>query len=150
MKRENKLNTRQWDFYNYLKEQALEDENKWISKLEISLWVDGYDLKLDVKSHDECSLMNSDRIAINSSLETDKIILIKDNCFKIANKEEAEELVDDLYKQAMRLLGRMSLIKHKIDRDNQGKLISNQGQPIDKYSKARDFYETFIGEDNNE
>ena len=144
--KEIKLNTRQWKFYNYLKEQAFEDGDRWVSKWEISVAITDYEYNNSPYAHDECSTMNGDRLAINNSQEVDKLILVDNNCFKIANLDEAIEMRNDYYNQAMRLLGKMSIIANKIDRDGQGKLISNQNKPIDETSKAREFYETFIKE----
>ena len=144
--KEIKLNTRQWKFYNYLKEQAFEDGNRWVSKWEISVAITDYEYNNSPYAHDECSTMNGDRLAINNSQEVDKLILVDNNCFKIAKLDEAIEMRNDYYNQAMRLLGKMSIIANKIDRDGQGKLISNQNKPIDETSKAREFYETFIKE----
>lgn len=144
--KEIKLNTRQWKFYNYLKEQAFEDGDRWVSKWEISVAITDYEYNNSPYAHDECSTMNGDRIAINNSQEVDKLILVDNNCFKIAKLDEAIEMRNDYYNQAMRLLGKMSIIANKIDRDGQGKLISNQNKPIDETSKAREFYETFIKE----
>ena len=144
--KEIKLNTRQWKFYNYLKEQAFEDGDRWVSKWEISVAITDYEYNNSPYAHDECSTMNGDRLAINNSQEVDKLILVDNNCFKIAKLDEAIEMRNDYYNQAMRLLGKMSIIANKIDRDGQGKLISNQNKPIDETSKAREFYETFIKE----
>lgn len=144
--KEIKLNTRQWKFYNYLKEQAFEDGDRWVSKWEISVAITDYEYNNSPYAHDECSTMNGDRIAINNSQEVDKLILVDNNCFKVAKLDEAIEMRNDYYNQAMRLLGKMSIIANKIDRDGQGKLISNQNKPIDETSKAREFYETFIKE----
>lgn len=144
--KEIKLNTRQWKFYNYLKEQAFEDGDRWVSKWEISVAITDYEYNNSPYAHDECSTMNGDRIAINNSQEVDKLILVDNNCFKVAKLDEAIEMRNEYYNQAMRLLGKMSIIANKIDRDGQGKLISNQNKPIDETSKAREFYETFIKE----
>lgn len=144
--KEIKLNTRQWKFYNYLKEQAFEDGDRWVSKWEISVAITDYEYNNSPYAHDECSTMNGDRLVINNSQEVDKLILVDNNCFKVAKLDEAIEMRNDYYNQAMRLLGKMSIIANKIDRDGQGKLISNQNKPIDETSKAREFYETFIKE----
>ncbi len=88
--------------------------------------------------------MNLDRLTINNSSEVDKLILIKDNRFKIATYEEAREMEQELYNQAMKLLARMGVIGRKINKDGQGKLLSNQIRPIDSESQARPYVETFI------
>ena len=147
-----KLNTRQFRLYDLLVAVAEVNPDRWVDKFEIAEHIgkEHYQINYSDMAHDVCSKINLDRIALNNSLEVDKIILVKDNKFKVATEEEAIELEQQLHSQAMKLLGRMTFIQEKRRRNNQGKIISNQGQPIDKYSKARDFYETFIGEDSNE
>ena len=144
--KEIKLNTRQWKFYNYLKEQAFEDGDRWVSKWEISVAITDYEYNNSPYAHDECSTMNGDRIAINNSQEVDKLILVDNNCFKVAKLDEAIELEQDLHNQAMKLLGRMSFIQEKRRRNNQGKVLSNQLNPIDDKSRAEKFHTTFIEE----
>ena len=139
-----KLTTRQWQFYNYLKEQAVDNEKKWVDKAELGMMIPLYNLNYDDLSHDICSTMNLDRLTINNSSEVDKLILIKDNRFKIATYEEAREMEQELYNQAMKLLARMGVIGRKINKDGQGKLLSNQIRPIDSESQARPYVETFI------
>lgn len=146
-----KLTTRQWRLYELLVATAEWKSDYWVSKIDIAYYVnanceDTYNISCDDRTHDICSTINLDRLAINNSLEVDKIILIKDNMLKIATEEEAIELEQELHNQAMKLLGRMSFIQEKRRRNNQGKVLSNQLNPIDENSMAKEFHETFVGE----
>ena len=119
-----------------------------VDKFEIADYIgkEHYQINYSDTTHDVCSTMNLDRIALNNSLEVDKIILIKDNKFKVATEDEAIELEQELHSQAMKLLGRMTFIQEKRRRNNQGKVLSNQLNPIDEDSRAEKYHETFIEE----
>ena len=127
---------------------AKADPVRWVDKLEIADYLgnDYYTINTSKHAHDVCSTMNLDRITINNSLEVDKIILIKDNTFKIATEQEAIQLEEELYNQAMKLLERKSMLVAKRLRNNQGKVLSNQLNPIDDKSRAEKFHETFVEE----
>lgn len=141
-----KLTTRQFRLYDLLVAVAKIDPVRWVDKIEIANHLgDGYyTINTSEHAHDVCSSMNLDRITINNSLEVDKIILIKDNAFKIATEQEALELEEELYKQAIKLLQRRSMLQEKRLRNNQGKVLSNQLNPIDDKSRAEKFHETFV------
>ena len=143
-----KLTTRQFRLYDLLVAVAKVDPDRWVDKLEIADYLgnDYYTINTSKHAHDVCSTMNLDRITINNSLEVDKIILIKDNTFKIATEQEAIQLEEELYNQAMKLLERKSMLVAKRLRNNQGKVLSNQLNPIDDKSRAEKFHETFVEE----
>ena len=143
-----KLTTRQFGLYVLLVTVAKVDPVRWVDKLEIADYLgnDYYTINTSKHAHDVCSTMNLDRITINNSLEVDKIILIKDNTFKIATEQEAIQLEEELYNQAMKLLERKSMLVAKRLRNNQGKVLSNQLNPIDDKSRAEKFHETFVEE----
>ena len=141
-----KLTTRQFRLYDLLVAVAKADPVRWVDKLEIADYLgnDYYTINTSKHAHDVCSTMNLDRITINNSLEVDKIILIKDNTFKIATEQAAIQLEEELYNQAMKLLERKSMLVAKRLRNNQGKVLSNQLNPIDDKSRAEKFHETFV------
>lgn len=144
-----KLTTRQWRLYELLVATAEWKSDYWVSKIEIADYVkanceDTYNISYDDRTHDICSTINLDRLAINNSLEVDKIILIKDNMLKIATEEEAIKLEQELHSQAMKLLTRKSMLEAKRLRNNQGKILSNQLKPIDEKSVAKQYHETFV------
>lgn len=137
------LTPRQQALYDLLIAVSETNPERWVSKFEIAEHLNEYyKLRLDEKTHDVCVTMNLDRIAINASLEKDKIILVKDNEFKIATEEEARELEQELFSQALKLLKRMSLIKAKRLRDKQGALLDEELKLIEEELK---FHETFKG-----
>ena len=122
------LNNRQKALYEYLVKCYELDENRFIDKREIAVAINNDDKKLynemyfineNENAHDICSLINSDRIKLNSSLEIEKIILVKDNKFKIATLSETVELENYLYENAMKLLNRNMMIRKKRIRNNQ-------------------------------
>ena len=143
-----KLNTRQFRLYDLLVAVAETNPDRWVDKFEIADYIgkEHYQINYSDTTHDVCSTMNLDRIALNNSLEGDKIILVKDNKFKVATEDEAIELEQELHSQAMKLLGRMTFIQEKRRRNNQGKVLSNQLNPIDENSRAEKYHETFIEE----
>lgn len=136
-----KLTSRQWELYNLLKT----DPNKWWTQKEIVDAIPSY--KYIERNNDKCSSIREDKIAINASLEVDKIIVMKNYCFKIGNEKEYHE---ERKKHIVRLKNQKSEIENidfKYKHHNQGKLLSNQGVVIDEKSKARHFFETFIEEE---
>jgi hypothetical protein len=63
------------------------------------------------------------------------------------SKKEAEKyFLDGRKKAALRILKRYWIAMDKIDRDGQGKLLSDQEREITKQSRAKEFYESFIKE----
>lgn len=98
-----------------------------------------YELNDSPTAHDVCSLMNSDRIAINESLAFEKIILVKDNKFKIATRQEAIAEEERIHAKAINDLWRGSLLRAKRLQD---------GQIITDFEKnAQLVIETFGGND---
>ena len=74
--------------------------------------------------------MNGDRLFINNSLEVDKIILVKDNKFKLLPWRSLD-LEEEYFQRALMFFDRRQQLVHKRNRDNQGKLVSNQDKVID-------------------
>lgn len=136
-----KLTSRQWKLYNLLKS----DPNKWFTQKEIADAIPDYNYT--ERKNDKCSSIREDKIAINASIEVEKIIVMKNYCFKIGNEKEYRE---ERRKHISRLKNQkreIENIDYKYQHNNQGKLISNQGAVIDEKSKARHFFETFVEEE---
>ena len=92
-----------------------------------------------------CSRIQHYIIKINESVEIEKIIIYKQQKYKLAkDAEEAIKFIDRLKKRALRSFKRYWALHEKIESDGQGKLISNRNRVIDKDSKAREFVETFV------
>lgn len=123
--------TRQQLFYQTLVDFSVVLEDEWIEKghlaeminVEYSArngeFVELYKINTSPTAHDVCSLMNQDRLAINGSLEYEKIILVKDNKFKVATLEETLAEEEKIRKEALKQLWRGSMIKAKRLQDNQ-------------------------------
>lgn len=125
-------NIRQKLFYDNLVAQNQIAPDEWFDKKSLAWYVNGehnankgyiteplYVLNNDPTAHDICSLMNADRLEINESLAYEKIILVKDNKFKIANLEETLAEEEKIRKEALKQLWRGSMIKAKRLQDNQ-------------------------------
>lgn len=141
------MNTTEWRLYNFLKDQAEIDPNRYITQEEIcEALPDLFKMNhLAMKKHC-CSTIQIHVIKINQSSEIEKIILYKNQTYKLAaNREEADEfLKKKLYNKALRLLYRYSILNDKVNSDGQGKIISNKDHVIDAESKARNYVETYV------
>jgi len=134
---------RQKLFYDALVQFSEFAPNEWVGKVQLARVVNGdynasvgciadplYTINTDPTAHDVCSLMNQDRLAINESLEFEKIILVKDNKFKIATLEETVAEEEKIRKDAIKQLWRGSLIKAKRLQD--GQIIIDFAEQIEK------------------
>ena len=138
------LTSRQWRFYNYLKEQAVLNQNRWVGKEEIHFALLGdYKLNNHAKSHDICAAMNSDMMAINRSEVIEKLIILKNNEFKIATEQEAREYIEKHRKQIENHAKRINKLVYKLRKNGQYELLSNSNVPMDQ-SQGREYVETFI------
>ena len=139
-----KMTSREWALYNLLKQNP----DKWYSKEEIVYEINvlmGADTFIyNVKCWDKCSKIREDMIEINASKEVDKIIVLKDNHYKIANEEEVVRYLNKKIAMARRQERQVRDLKKKILQNGQGKLLSNQEKPIDINSKARAYHETYV------
>jgi len=137
-----KLTPRQWKLYEFLKT----DLDHWFSPEEICNQI--MDYHYNNGAWDKCPTIREDKKAINNSLQVEKIIVMKNRCFKIATYEE---YVEERNAHIRRLKSQVAEIKDmdfKYNRDGQGKLISCADVVITEESKARPFVETFIEEGN--
>lgn len=103
---------------------------------------DGYVWNDSPKCHDHCPSVWTDINDINNNPDIHKIIIADHFVYSIArNKEQVESFIKETYyKPAIAKLVRLSNIRKKVARNNQGKLIFNDD------SKERDYWETFIDE----
>lgn len=135
------LTPRQQALYDLLIAVSETNPERWVSKFEIAEHLNEYyKLRLDEKTHDVCVTMNLDRLAINESWDAHKIVLVKDNKFKIATEYEAEEVRNELHFQAMKLLKRKSMIGKKMKWNGQGEL------PFGGEDKEIEFIEAYAKE----
>lgn len=136
------LTPRQWEVWRLIKHNSLEEHRKTTQK-EIVDKVKGFVWNDDEKAHDHCVALWSDIKANNESLEHDKIIISKNFEYWIGSERETKEFIAGLWKALSPRLQRYWRYLHKIGLDGQGKLLSNQGNPIDDNSLAKEFHEVF-------
>lgn len=129
-------------FYEMLTYFDQVERGEWIEKKRLAYMVnaehnvrtghinDLYELNFSDTAHDICSLMNADRLAINESLAYEKIILIKDNKFKIATLEETLAEEKKIRANALKALWRGSLIKAK--RLQNGQVVIDFAEEVEK------------------
>lgn len=136
-------------FYDTLVSFSEHAPNEWVGKEQLARIINGeysykigyvmklYELNYSDTAHDICSLMNTDRLAINESLAFEKIVLVKDNKFKIATREETLAEEEKIRASALKALWRGSLLRAKRLQD--GQII------VDFEKNAEKVIETFGG-----
>lgn len=142
VERVSNLTPRQWALYRLIYTNSLV-LNKKTTQREIYESIRGYEWNDSETAHDHCPAIWSDIAANNLSFSHDKIIISRNFEYWIGNEEETKEFIDDLWGQLAPRLMRYWFYKEKIKRNGQGKLLSNDLQPITDISKAREFVESF-------
>lgn len=146
----NKLTPRQWHLVTLLSLCAERDPNRWLTQEEIiesysiAEHKDGYYSNESLKAHDKCSAIWNDINAIQFSGDTRKIIIQKDFKYKIASEEEALDYISFYEKKAKIASKRMSQLKRKFKKHNQGTLFDNRANPIKDGSSAKTFIQAFV------
>lgn len=136
------LTSRQWALWRLIEHNSLVEHRKTTQK-EICEKIEGYVYKERKNSTDCCSAIWSDVKQNNESLEHDKVIITKNYEYWIGSEQETKIFILNLWKQLAPRLHRYWFLLNKIKRDGQGKIISNQGNPIDENSTAKKFHECF-------
>lgn len=142
VERVSELTPKQWALYRLIYTNSMVLHKK-TSKREIYESIRGYEWNDDPNVHDHCSAIWKDVVDNNLSFSHDKIIIAKNDEYWLGNEEETEEFLNDLWNQLFPRLQRYWFYKAKIKRNGQGKLLSNNLDPIDENSKARAFVESF-------
>lgn len=142
--RKSELTPRQWALYRLIYENSINYQRK-TTKREIyeTLKDYGYEWNDSETTHDNCSAIWNDVAANNLSFAHDKIIISKNDEYWIGTKEETKEFLNDLWNQLAPRLMRYWFYKEKVKGNGQGKLLSNELNPIDDLSKAREFVESY-------
>ena len=146
-KTKSKLSTYQWELYNFIKEKSIEDSEHWVTHEEIC---ERFPRKFQL-NHQAClkkcsSRIQKEIIVINSSPEIEKIIIYKNQTYRVASsKEELDQFLETKFlNRAFRILKRYWQLKDKGEKDGQVKLLSARGDVIDDKSQVRKFIEAFI------
>ena len=142
--RKSELTSRQWALYRLIYENSINHQRK-TTKREIyeTLKDYGYEWNDSETTHDNCSAIWNDITANNLSFAHDKIIISKNDCYWIGTKEDTDKFLTDLWNQLAPRLMRYWFYKEKVKGTGQGKLLSNELNPIDDLSKAREFVESY-------
>ena len=134
------LTPRQWDLYNFLKEQG----DKWTTQLDIAYALDNWyscDFENE-KFHDSRARLQitMDIRAINDSDTIQKIIISSSKGVKIANESEFERYINKEIGAVIRRLNRARKKAKKAGMNGQTRLVFN---------RERDIIEAFIQEGEN-
>ena len=140
--RKSELTPRQWAVYRLIYNNSLVLHRKTTQR-EIYDNIRGYEWNNDEKCHDHCPAIWKDIAENNLSFSHDKVIISKNFEYWIGNEEVTQEFLNDLWNQLAPRLMRYWFYKAKVKRNGQGKLLSNELDPIDGNSKAREFIESY-------
>lgn len=142
--RKSNLTPRQWALYRLIYDNSIKFQRK-TTKREIyeALKDYGYEWNDSESTHDNCSAIWTDIAANNLSFAHDKIIISKNDEYWIGTKEDTDKFLEDLWNQLAPRLMRYWFYKEKVKGNGQGKLLSNELNPIDDTSKAREFVESY-------
>lgn len=142
IERHSELTPRQWALYRLIYNNSLVLKRKTTQK-EICDSIRGYEWNDSETAHDHCPAIWTDITANNLSFSHDKVIISKNFEYWIGNEQETQDFIDNLWNQLAPRLMRYWFYKEKVKRNGQGKLLSNELNPIDNDSKAREFIESY-------
>ena len=141
------LKSLDWKVYEYLKNKFKLDPNHWVSKEEFLMDIEELRDRGGSTSHDSCSILNSIRIKLNRASSQgllSHIILLDNDCFKIAqSKEEAEQYLKRDLNNGLKLIVRYYQNLKVIKEDGQGRLLDRKGNVISEDSLAKKFNDVF-------
>ena len=138
------LSPRCWALWRLIEHNSLVEHRKTTQREIYEQLQDyGYVWNDEPSVHDHCSAIWKDIKDNNESLEHNKIIISKDFTYWIGDEEETREFIKGLWKALEPRLTRYWNYVKKISRNGQGKLLSNQLQPITEESVAERFYNCF-------
>lgn len=111
------MTARQWSLYNFLSS----DPGRWFTQREICENVEGY--TYCERNNDRSPCIRDDKLVINASPEVDKIVVMKNYCFKIGTVDEYKQ---ERAKHIRRLKNQVQEIQNmdfKYDRHGQMNLV---------------------------
>ena len=95
--------------------------------------------------NDHCRYLNRIIMRLNESMEVDKLIHHHGYRYYVCSYEEALEIIELKRKKIVLAGMRISRVKHKLMRHNQGKLLTNLGNPMTP--EAKPFHEAVVEEE---
>lgn len=139
------LNPEEWALYRLIKYNS-EVLDRRTTQKEICDKL-GFKYNDDPKAHDPCPKIWTMISHLNLSNEIEKVIISFNFEYWIGNAEETKVFLDKLWQDIEPRLFRYWTYLRKVKKNGQGKLLSAQLKPIDEESQAREFVESFLGED---
>ena len=140
--KEKSLTPRQWELYRLIYHNSMVEYRKTGQK-EICDKISDYNYSESNNTSDHCTAIWTDVTANNLSVEHEKVIITKNYEYWIGSKEEEQEFVNDLWSQLLPRVKRYWFYLNKTKLNGQGKIISDQNEPITEDSQAREFIESF-------
>jgi len=151
------LTSRQWWLYRLIKwasennnklsiQDIIDYQQKYYEQKKLP-YGDLYQFKDADGNHSNCPQIYADKDAINECDRIDKILCVKNNQFYIGTEKENIDYHNKLMHNVCRDSHKCKIIRDKISRDGQGKLITFDGIPIND-TNAREFHESFIRQEN--
>ena len=138
-----KLTPHQWRLYDSIKLATSFGKSLNVEEI-ANMFPDEYEFRKQKGNYSNCPKLYKDIDILNASHEIEKIIIKKNNNFRLATNEEAIEYHNKLVKRLIHYRNNALAVRYKISQDKQGKLLSAQLKPIDENSKAREFKESFV------
>lgn len=138
-----KLTPHLWRLYDSIKLATSFGKSLNVEEI-ANMFPNQYEFRKQKGNYSNCPQLYKDIDIINASHEVEKIIIKKNNNFRLATVEEAIEYHNKLVKRLKHYRDNALAVKFKISQDGQGKLLSAQLHPIDEDSKAREFKESFV------
>lgn len=155
MESEKKLTPLEWAVYRLIRDKSYRAEEKgdggWITQREIVEAVNS-DPSLKEKlvwtedDYNHCRKLWTIVNRLNQSGRIQKIIVVKNYRYKLGTRDECEEYFAKLRKDALAKLARVSALEWRAKKDGQGRLLTDELNPIDGKSRARYWIEAFMPE----
>lgn len=143
---EPKLSAQARALYNFLKGKTLGTDNA-VEQYEVYSFLKGkgYEISWNENQNqhnDHCRKLKDLVDEINFNQTVDKFVNVTNGYkYRIANEEEARQIIAGYYSKALLALRRYNLMLAKARRNNQGKLVNNAGNQIKPQNEQ--FHEAF-------
>lgn len=123
-----------WAFYEFLKEKTLGNDTS-VSQKDVYEYLKSKCFKISWSEiqnqhNDHCRALKDLVDEINFNERFDKFVYQKDYQYRLASKEEAEQILSDYDKKARIAFSRYNTMLSKAKRDGIGKLVNNAGNEM--------------------
>lgn len=144
-----KLNTHQWELYQYLKDLMVNQENRTTTIKEIvERFPQEYEIKITEGNKSNCPRIYEDLKAITMSDEVDMIVTLNHNRIRLGTELDVLKRLSSLIARTRWEQEEIRTIKAKIKNNGQFKLLSNAGIPLDKANQSTKAWHVAFSNDN--